>query len=128
MYDKSLLLDILDDILTATKKVRSRSKDIKSSDDFLEDEQSLILLDSICMQLIAIGQGVKDIDKLTNKKLFVNYATVPWRNIAGIRDILSHNYFNLNAETVFGILGENIDNLITILEKIKEDSNDNSTI
>lgn len=118
MYDKSLVLDILDDILIATKKIKSRAKNIKSSDDFLENETSLILLDSICMQLIAIGQGIKDIDKITDKKLFVNYPTIPWRNIAGIRDILSHNYFNLNAETVFGILGKNIEELIEILEKI----------
>lgn len=118
MYDKSLVLDILDDILIATKKIESRAKNIKSSDDFLENETSLILLDSICMQLIAIGQGIKDIDKITDKKLFVNYPTIPWRNIAGIRDILSHNYFNLNAETVFGILGKNIEELIEILEKI----------
>ena len=118
MYDKSLALDILDDILIATTKIKTRAKNIKYSDDFLENESSLILLDSICMQLIAIGQGVKDVDKITDKKLFTNYPNIPWRNIAGIRDILSHNYFNLNAETVFGVLGKNLDELIAVLEKI----------
>ena len=118
MYDKSLALDIVEDILIATKKIQSRSKNITSSDDFLKNEQSLILLDSICMQLIAIGQGIKDIDKVTDKKLLVNYPSIPWRNIAGIRDVLSHNYFNLNAETVFGILGEDLNELMVILEKI----------
>jgi len=33
-------------------------------------------------------------------------------------DILSHNYFNLNAETIFGILGEDLSNLIETIEKI----------
>jgi uncharacterized protein with HEPN domain len=70
------------------------------------------------MQLIAIGQGIKDIDKVTNKELLQNYLQVPWRNIAGIRDILSHNYFNLNAETVFGILGNDIKELKDTLEII----------
>ncbi|MAD41906.1 MAG: hypothetical protein CL623_05890 [Arcobacter sp.] len=73
------------------------------------------------MQLIAIGQGIKDVDKLTNKELLINYSNIPWRNIAGIRDILSHNYFNLNAETVFGILGENIEELKKTLETILKD-------
>ena len=121
MYDTTLVLDILDDVLIATNKIISRSRDINSSDDFLENESSLILLDSICMQLIAIGQGIKDIDKITNKTLLVKYSNIPWKNIAGIRDILSHNYFNLNAETVFGILGENIEALKNTLETIQGD-------
>ena len=125
MFDKTLALDILDNILTATNKIKLRAKDIKSADDFLKDEQSLMILDSICMQLIAIGQGVKDLDKATDKKLLQNYPSIPWRNIAGIRDVLSHNYFNLNAETVFGILGDDLDKLVIELEKIIHDIRDN---
>ena len=121
MYDKSLVVDILDDVLQAANTIKSRTEKITKADDFLENEASLILLDSVCMQLIAIGQGVKDVDKLTNKELFVHYQTIPWRNIAGIRDILSHNYFNLNAEVIFGILGENLDALISTLEQIIKD-------
>jgi len=121
MYDKNLVLDVLDDIITATNKIKSRTININSSDDFLEDESSLILLDSVCMQLIAIGQGIKDIDKITGKKLLLNYPSIPWRNIAGVRDVLSHNYFNLNAETVFGILGQNLDELTRALEKIVDE-------
>ncbi len=121
MYNKSLAQDIIEDILLSVNKIISRSKNIKNADDFLLNENSLILLDSICMQLIAIGQGIKDVDKLTNKELLTNYSNIPWRNIAGIRDILSHNYFNLNAETVFGILGENIEELRNTLEKILKD-------
>lgn len=54
-------------------------------------------------------------------KLLEKYPSIPWRNIAGIRDVLSHNYFNLNAETVFGILGDDLDKLINELEKIIKD-------
>ena len=128
MYDKTLAIDILSNILEAINKIISRTKDIKSSDDFLVDDNSMILLDSVCMQLIAIGQGIKDIDKLTKKSLLKNYPQIPWRNIAGIRDILSHNYFNLNAETVFGILDDDIKELKITIETIIGDLDDNSTI
>ena len=120
MYDKSLVLDIVYNILEALKKVESRCSLVKCSDDFLKDENSLILLDSICMQLIAIGQGVKDIDKITDKKLLTNYPDIPWKSIAGMRDILSHNYFDLNAQTVFGICKDNIKELKDTLLLIKE--------
>jgi len=121
MYDKSLALDIAQNILDSVNKIIKRSINIKSPDDFLRDDNSMIILDSICMQLIAIGQGVKDLDKVTNKKLLIKYPNIPWRNIAGIRDVLSHNYFNLNAETVFGILDEDIIKLKNTLEIIIED-------
>ena len=103
------------------KRYNQELKIIKSDDDFLKDESSLMVLDSICMQLIVVGQGVKGLDKATDKELLRNYPSIPWRNIAGIRDILSNNYFNLNAETIFGILGDDLDNLTKTLEKMIED-------
>ena len=121
MYDKSLAIDIAQSILNSVNIIINRAKNIKCVEDFLENEQGLIILDSICMQLIAIGQGVKDLDKVTDKKLLSKYKEIPWRSITGIRDVLSHNYFNLNAETVFGILEDDIFNLQNTLKKIIKD-------
>jgi len=59
MYDQSLVIDILNDMIGASKKVKKRCLKFKSSDDFLVDETSQIMLDSVCMQLIAIGEAVK---------------------------------------------------------------------
>ena len=119
MYDKELLADLIFDTIEAVKKIEKRSSDMHSSDDFLKDDLSMILLDSICMQLIAIGQSIKDIDKLTNKSLLKDYPQVPWKNIAGIRDVLSHNYFDLNAQTVFGVCQDNIKELKEVLLQIQ---------
>ncbi len=58
MYDQDLLQDMLLDVIEAVEKVQKRCSCVKSSDDFLKDEDSQILLDSVCMQLIAIGQGI----------------------------------------------------------------------
>ncbi len=120
MYDQVLVADILKDMADASEKVKRRCSNFSCSDDFLADESSQIVLDSICMQLIAIGEAVKQVDKITDKSLFVHYPEVPWRSIAGMRDILSHHYFDLNAETVFGICEDNIDQLVEALKKINE--------
>ena len=118
MYDRTLVVDILEDMIIAAEKVKRRCSNFNSSDDFLTDESSQIVLDSICMQLIAIGEAVKQIDKITDGTLLTDYPEIPWRNIAGVRDVLSHHYFDMNAETVFGICEDNIDQLIEILKKI----------
>ncbi len=118
MYDKEIVIDLLQKMIDATEKIIKRTKNIYSIDDFLVDDSSLMLLDSLCMQLIAIGEAVKKIDKLTDKKLFKNYPNTPWREIAGMRDILSHHYFDLNSEVVFEVSKEHIADLGIVLTKI----------
>ena len=118
MFDEDLVKDILTDTLNASKKVKSRCNKFNSADDFLEDEESQIVLDSICMQLIAIGEAIKKIDYITNKELFKKYKDIDWSKVAGIRDVLSHHYFDLNAETIYSVCQYHIDKLIITLEKI----------
>jgi uncharacterized protein with HEPN domain len=121
MYDREIVLDLLKNMIGATEKILYRNRDIKSIDDYLVDDSSLMLLDSLCMQLIAIGEAVKKIDKETNKKLFKAYSQIPWREVAGMRDILSHHYFDLNAEVVFEVTTEHIADLQEVLKQIVED-------
>ena len=33
---------------------------------------------------------------------------IEWKKVAGIRDILSHHYFDINAETVYGLCQKRI--------------------
>ena len=83
---------------------------------FLVNEEGLEKLDSISMRLIAIGEGFKNIDKLTENKLLPNYPTINWKGVKGVRDILSHHYFDMDAETIFVICNEYLDELLTVTE------------
>jgi len=118
MYDKELVIEIVSKMIEATEKVLYRSRNINSVDDFLENDEQLTLLDSLCMQFIALGEAVKKIDKLTDKKLLRNYPNIPWKDIAGMRDILSHHYFDLNADVIFDVTKKYIPNLQTVLKEI----------
>ena len=75
-------------------------------------------LDSLCMLFIAIGEGLKKIDNLTNRELLAKYDTIDWKPIKGLRDILSHHYFDVNAEAIYGVCNENIDELHAVIKKI----------
>jgi len=118
MYDRELIVELLSKMIEATEKVLYRSRNISSVDDFLENDESLMLLDSLCMQFIALGEAVKKIDKLTDKKLLTKYPNIPWKDIAGIRDILSHHYFDLNADVIYDVTTEYIPNLRDVLKEI----------
>lgn len=118
MYDKEIVLNLLENMIDATEKILYRNQNIQSIDDYLVNDNSLMLLDSLCMQLIAIWEAVKKIDKETDKQLFKSYPQIPWREVAGMRDILSHHYFDLNAEVVFEVTTEHIDSLQATLKDI----------
>lgn len=121
MYDKELVVDILEQIIEAIEIVQERCKFAKSEDDFYDTPQGQEKLDSICMKLIAVGESLKNIDKITDKALLKEYSTIEWKKIKGIRDFISHHYFDLDAEVIFNICQNNIDDLLIVLKKIKDD-------
>ena len=126
MSDKEMMiLATLRDIQYSIELIQKRFKNIKSSDEFLSNEEGLEKLDSISMRLIAIGEGFKNIDKLTENKLLPNYPTINWKGVKGVRDILSHHYFDMDAETIFVICNEYLDELLTVTKKMIKDR-DNS--
>lgn len=64
------------------------------------------------MRLVAIGEGFKNIDKITGNQLLLNYSDMPWKQNKGARDILSHHYFDLDAEVIFTICKNEITTLL----------------
>ena len=97
MYDKELALEILSKILKSTQTISKRFDPIKSPDDFTASDSNLEKLDAICMQLIAIGESLKNLDKITNNSLLPQYPNIEWKKVKALRDIISHHYFDLNS-------------------------------
>ncbi|MDB2405361.1 DUF86 domain-containing protein [Arcobacteraceae bacterium] len=120
-YDKDLVIEILDQIIEAIEVVQKRCTFAKSEDDFCDTEEGQEKLDGICMKLVAVGESLKNIDKITDKKLLVLYPQIEWKKVKGIRDVISHHYFDLDASVIYEICTEYIDILIDTLKKIKYD-------
>lgn len=123
MFDKELAKEILSQVYQATQTILKRFKPIKSSDDFVETEYGLEKLDSICMQLIAIGESVKNLDKVSNKSLLKKYPGIDWKKVMGMRDVITHHYFDLDAEVVFDVCENHIEELAKTINKIIEELN-----
>jgi len=120
-YDKYLVIEILNQIIEAIEIVQKRCTFAKSEDDFCDTEEGQEKLDGICMKLVAVGESLKNIDKITDKELLVQYPQVEWKKVKGIRDIISHHYFDLDASVIYEICTEYIDILLDTLKKIKSD-------
>jgi uncharacterized protein with HEPN domain len=103
MPDISHIKDILQQILGALEKIQWRFAPVHSVDDLTETPEGLEKLDSICMLLVAIGESCKKIDRLTDGRLLHRYPEIDWKGVKGLRDIISHHYFDVDAEVIFGI-------------------------
>jgi uncharacterized protein with HEPN domain len=121
MYDKELVLEVLGQIRKASQTILSRFDSIKTVSDFTDSPSGRERLDSICMLLIAIGESLKKLDKITDASLLPKYPQMDWKKAKGLRDIISHQYFDVNAEAIFDVCKTKIRILSNTITKIAED-------
>jgi len=121
MYDKELVIEIFQNIVWSLDQIRKRFQSIQSGNDFIKDDVGLEKLDSICMQLINIGEALKQIDKLTQASLLPNYPVIDWKKAKGLRDIITHHYFDVDAETIYTVCSEHVPDIKKVISKILND-------
>ncbi len=121
MPDQQLVHEILEQIAEAIRTIRYRFQPVDNINFFLDTPEGQEKLDGLCMLFIAIGESLKNIDKLTERQLLQKYKTIDWKAIKGMRDVLSHHYFDMNAEAIYNVCNDNIETLEeTINLMIKE--------
>jgi uncharacterized protein with HEPN domain len=108
--DESLFID---DIQDSCEKVLRFTKGMTYKD-FIHDD---LHFDAVLRNLEIIGQAVKNISEETRQK----YPEVKWRKIAGFRDIVAHEYFGVNEETVWDIVENEIPALLEIAKTMLGD-------
>src|SRR3989304_2502329 len=59
-----------------------------------------IVQDAVIRNLEVIGEAVKSL----SPELRAHRPEVPWTQIAGMRDVLIHQYFGVNLETVWNVV------------------------
>lgn len=118
MCRKQIILSLLRKILQTVERILANSETINSPSFYLLTPSGMERLESTCMLLIAIGEGVKGVDKLTEKNLFSHYPGIDWKGVMGMRDIIAHHYFDLDAEIVYDVIKNDLPQLKEILEQI----------
>jgi uncharacterized protein with HEPN domain len=121
MFDKKLVLEILEQIRDAIQTIQRRFEPIGTVNDFTDSEAGVEKLDAICMQLIAVGESLKNLDKITDKSLLPKYPDIDWKKIKGMRDIISHHYFDVDADVIYDVCAHHIGKLGETIEKMIND-------
>ena len=78
---------------------------------------SIGLQDKIIRRIEIIGEAVKNLPE----DLKGDHPEVPWRDLAGMRDIVAHQYFGVDLETVWLVAANELPELKAKIQKIKSD-------
>lgn len=122
MFDRELVAAILCQIDEALGKIVTRTATITTASDFTDSTQGMEKLDSICMLFIAIGESLKNVDKITGGDLLSRYQDIDWKGVIGFRDIIAHHYFDIDAEQVFWICSKHLVPLAATIKQMINDS------
>ena len=100
------MLDLLNFVERQTAFIIRTTESVKTYHDFLLSDTAMVLFNSTCMCLQTIGETIRQIDNRTRGQLFAHYEEIPWRQIIGMRNIISHEYLSVDPELVLSIVRE----------------------
>lgn len=110
-------------IRTAIIQLKEWNNNVQSSDDYYCSPDGMKNLAASCMLIEAIGEGVKQIDKITDSKLLVKRPEIPWKDVIGIRNHIAHGYFDIDGDMVFDVIKNDLDSLLEAIEYFIGDPN-----
>lgn len=121
MHDEELLYYSLKRIASTIERIINNSQAIDDSQYYVLSPAGMERLESTCMLLLAIGESIKGIDKMTQKQLLPNYPEVDWKGAMGIRDIIAHHYFDIDESIVFDVVKNKLPGMLETINKMIEE-------
>ena len=102
----------LDDMCAAAEKVLRYTRGIGLVA-FLSDEKTF---DAVVRNLEVLGEAAKHVPPEVRKR----YPEVAWRRIAGLRDVVAHEYFGIDEDIVWDIIENQVPELLAQVRQILE--------
>ena len=97
-----------------------KAKPLLENPALLDQELGEDLLDVICLQFLAIGEAIKRLDRLRGGTLASEFPEVDWRGAMGLRDVIAHQYFDLDAEQILVICAQSLPKLQQAIRQLQQ--------
>ncbi len=105
--------DYIEDILNAMEKADIFIKEM-GYENFINDEKTVY---AVIRALEIIGEATKHIPDEARQ----NYPEIPWTDMAGMRDVLIHDYVGVDVETVWLTVKDKIPQIKPLIERMVKD-------
>ena len=115
--DRLLLLTPLRETL---ERIARKAEPLLVDPSLLDQEEGQDRLDVICMQFMAVGEGLKRFDRHWPGVLANQFPEVDWKGAMGFRDVIAHQYFDLDEEQVLLICEQSLPEIATAVRRLAE--------
>ena len=106
------VLGIFQQIENAIGQLKDWNANIETAEDYYLSPDGMQKLAASCMLIEAIGEGIHQIDSLTEGKLLPERSEIPWEDVVGIRNHIAHGYFDIDGEVVLMVVQQDLDPLM----------------
>jgi len=103
----------VEDILDSTEKIEEFVADM-SFDEFVNDDKTS---SAVMRKLEIIGEATKNLPGDIRRK----YKGLPWREMARMRDKITHAYFGINYKIVWNVIKERLPEIKPTIQQILKD-------
>ena len=121
MFDYEIVMDSLLKIRKAIETILERASVVTDPNELLCSPGGMMRLDAICMNLIALGEAVKGLEKLTHGQLLPRYPEVYWSGVMRMRDKIAHHYFEIDTDVVFLTVQQDVPKMKEVIERMIAD-------
>ena len=115
--DRLLLLTPL---RKALERITRKAAPLLVDPSLLDQEDGQDRLDVICMQFLAAGEALKRLEKLEPGLLATSFPDIDWKGAMGFRDVIAHQYFDLDAEQVLLICSQALPDMLQAVIALEE--------
>ena len=109
--------DRLEDILESIELIQEWSKGRTTVDDFMTSSTGVMAFNACVMRFQVIGEHVGKLLNNSNHPL-QNYQQIPWHAIYSLRNIISHEYANIDEEIIVSVINNDLTPLKQVIEEL----------
>ena len=118
MSERDLTIkDRLEDILESIGLIEEWSQGMTDLHDFMISPGRVMAFNACVMRLQVIGEHVGKLLKEQSKPL-ESYSEIPWQAIYGMRNIISHEYGNVDETIVVSVINEDLPKLKAVIKEL----------
>jgi len=111
---KRIVVDYIADIYDALKKCVQFTEGMEF-EDFIQDDKTVF---AVIRALEVAGEAAKNVPE----KWKADHPDIPWKEMAGMRDVLIHQYFGIDHSVIWKTIRQDVKEILPLFEKMLQEA------